>query len=208
MVFLLSNLTIVKTCPDADSAFYHADILKLKDYFVHDVAMSSFDKFTNRELAIILGNHSMNPDVVAKWNREVRLGSIMNLCNNMDMDDTPIQTLYGKLGHVPLAPQIVPLSNAEREKQMGPANTQRIVQRSASASTAPKRPKPGTTTAAVWDKCDELAEQGKSIEANVLRDAVLAWGEEQGINKSTVRTQYGHWKRDKLLAWGIVQNSE
>lgn len=198
MVFLMSALRIVKVCPTEYEAFYHADILKLNEYFVHDVALNSFDTFSDRELALILANHTFNPDVVAKWNREVRVGAVLNVCNNMELDETPIPTLHRTLKRKPLAPQIAILSAAQREKQMGPVNTQPVTQRATGARTSAKRPKAGTTTARVWDKCDQLFSEGKSIPSNELRDELITWGDAEGINKSTVRTQYGHWKRDKL----------
>lgn len=197
MVFLLSNLTIIKVCATEVQAFYHADILKLKEYFVDEVAMASLAPFSTEELAIILGNHNISCE---KWDREVRIGAILNLCNSMEPDHTEVVALHGKLKREPEAPQIANLTHAEREKQMGAANTTRTVQSSAGSSTAQKRPKPGSTTAMVWDKCDEVFEYCGKLEGNTIRDAVLLWAEGAGVNKSTARTQYGHWKRDKLCA--------
>ncbi len=204
MVILLSNYKVVKVCPTAEQAFYHADLLKLPDYYVDDACLSTYEHFTNEELAKILANHNVNLTYLHKWDREVRLGAVSNAVCALDVDNTPIVALQGKLGHVPEAPQIAKLTHTQREKQMGPANTTRTVQSSTASSTA-KRPKAGSTTAAVWEECDSLFASGSKIEDNSLRDALLAWAEEQGINKSTARTQYGHWKRDKLCSQAIAQ---
>lgn len=200
MVFLLSNLTIVKVCADEVQAFYHADILKLKEYFVHDVAMSSFEVFSTHELGVILCNHNNDANAVAKWDREVRLGALLNLCNSIEPDETGVAALHGKLKRAPEAPQIVNLTHAQREKQMGPANTTRTVQNRAGSSTAQKRPKPGSTTARVWDVADAAMEGFSDVNDKQLRDTVVQQCVGEGINISTARTQFGHWKRDKLCA--------
>lgn len=197
MVVLISKYKIEKVCPTAEQAFYHADILKLADdIYVDDAALPVFEKFSTTELKTILNNHNVTyrdtNDI------ETLCGHVLLLIKELAVDETDCVTLYGQLKREPLPPKIVKLSDAEREKQMGPAFAGRTYEKPAGGSTAVKRPKAGTTTASVWDKCDELLASGLKISDNSLRDACLAWGEEAGINKSTVRTQYGHWKRDNL----------
>lgn len=57
------------------------------------------------------------------------------------------------------------------------------------------RPKEGSTTAKVWDICDQLFEQMGEIPSrpNAIQACVS-----QGINAATASTQYGKWKGSKL----------
>lgn len=54
------------------------------------------------------------------------------------------------------------------------------------------RPKPDTVTGRVWDICDELSKKAK---APAVRSDVMKACEEEGINKATVATQYGKWRK-------------
>jgi len=67
-----------------------------------------------------------------------------------------------------------------------------------------QRPKPGSTTARVWDICDEqLKKTGqKSIAGLNMKDfrvVVMKACEAEGINDSTAATQYGKWKSSQVI---------
>lgn len=52
-----------------------------------------------------------------------------------------------------------------------------------------KRPKTGTITAAAWAKFDDMREKGEEFKA--VFEVLLAGG----MNASTIRTQYSHWRK-------------
>ena len=52
-----------------------------------------------------------------------------------------------------------------------------------------KRPKTGTITAAAWAKFDDMREKGEAFKG--VFDALLAGG----MNGSTIRTQFSHWRK-------------
>lgn len=55
------------------------------------------------------------------------------------------------------------------------------------------RPKPGSTTARVWDIADALLKDNEGADKKELRALVLAACEKEGINKSTASVQFGKW---------------
>lgn len=50
-----------------------------------------------------------------------------------------------------------------------------------------KRPKPGTTSALVWDTADALS--------TFSREEIIKILVERGVNKATASTQYSRWKK-------------
>lgn len=63
-------------------------------------------------------------------------------------------------------------------------------------STKSTRPGPGTITGKVWDTCDLLTTQGGS---KVTRKVVLSTLLGQGLNPSTILTQYQAWSKSYNL---------
>jgi|TARA_R110000744_G_scaffold17537_2_gene47421 hypothetical protein len=56
------------------------------------------------------------------------------------------------------------------------------------------RPRDGTVTSRIWIVCDEL--KGLcGVDENPARSKVMEICEAEGINKSTVATQFGKWRR-------------
>lgn len=54
------------------------------------------------------------------------------------------------------------------------------------------RPKPGTQTGRVWEVSDTLSKKaGKPVE----RSVVMTTCEKEGLNKATIATQYGKWRK-------------
>ncbi len=66
----------------------------------------------------------------------------------------------------------------------------------AAAGKVPSTPKPGTSSAQVWDAADAVLEgQGSKVH----RKQVIEHCVSLGINASTASVQYGHWKSSKGL---------
>lgn len=61
-------------------------------------------------------------------------------------------------------------------------------------------PKAGSKTGRVWQLCDIWYEQAaKPVEFKTLRKQIMACGELEGINSSTMSVQFGAWKKNKTL---------
>lgn len=54
------------------------------------------------------------------------------------------------------------------------------------------RPKPGTMTGRVWEIADTLSEAGGEP---CKRSDVMKTGEAEGLNSSTIATQFGRWRK-------------
>lgn len=55
-----------------------------------------------------------------------------------------------------------------------------------------RMPKPGTSTRAVWDICDKISQ---TLKQAAPRAQVIEAGEEAGINRHTILTQYNRWRK-------------
>ena len=54
------------------------------------------------------------------------------------------------------------------------------------------RPRDGTLTCRVWEICDSLS---ASTKESAKRADVMKQGEAEGLNSSTVATQFGRWRK-------------
>lgn len=200
MIVLIAKGKIQKVVATEEQAFYWADLLaKDVDYYVAELKLGTFKAFTLPELRNMCEAHEVRgfkPD----WTYELCAGALLNVAHDMEADTSEVWELRNRLGGDPSNPVVTPLNERQRASLLGdpngtPAPAKRA-QRSAGSATA-GRPKPGTTSASIWDQADALHADVKDIPH--LRGLLIKWGEEQGINPSTVRTQYNHWRRFNSL---------
>lgn len=196
MLFLFVDCKILKIVESEAQAFYWADLLAPKsDYYVNEVSVAGLQGFTDVELRKIHDNHSDGIKASSSWSREALIGSVLKVMNNIEADQTAEYLLNGKLGGKYSDPKIEPVSATQQLKNCGDvtqAGKGVVSTTTRTASTTAKRPKPGTASARIWDKCDEIREV-KGFE--FVKTGVAEWGDTQGINPSTERTQFGHWRR-------------
>jgi hypothetical protein len=197
MLFLLSDLKVLKIVATEEQEFYHADILVPNaDYYVNDVSLVSLFNFSEAELRKIHDNHVTTYSAPIKWDRETLEGAVLNVMKSIEPDNTEIWQLRAKLGREIAAPQITPLTAAQRASQCGDANAQPIINnRTTSETSTPttaKRPAEGSTSGSIWAKADEILNTSGFAS---VRDALVVWGNENALNLSTVRTQYSHWRK-------------
>lgn len=196
MVVNTSKMEVVKVCATAEQAYYWADLLCPSGYHIDDFGLSNFDVFSDTELREIY-NHTLGKQCPqSMMTREIIIGSLLNIESNLTSTET-VEQLHAMLKRAPNAPKIVPLSPTQQLSQCGNAanagngvpTAQRVT---GGGSYAVKQPKEGSTTRRVWDQADELAKQFSDIKE--LRSHLIDWGNGQGINPSTVRTQFNHWR--------------
>lgn len=192
----MSEFKILKIVSTEEQAFYHADIIvPTSEYYVNDVTSEGLSAFTYTELQQVHDNHITEYSALDKWSRDILEASVLNIMNKIEVDDTPIFKLRAKLKREPIAPSVVPLSDAQRDELLSSVKAnvqgkQRV--QALPRSTNMKRPGDATASGRIWAKCDLILKELCFME---VKDSVLKWGAEVGINVSTVRTQYGHWKR-------------
>lgn len=192
--FIIADFKIIGVTADEHRAFYLADMVKSGWYYVNELSFESFETFSNAELAKIY-TLATTIEAPEKWDRETLIGVVYNHINELPVDERTVGELREKLGREPEAPKIVPQTEAQRIAANGDtANAGKGASAPAAATGAVNKayPKPGSTSHGIWTKADELREGESDIKA--LRLAVVAWGEVQGINASTVRTQFNHWR--------------
>ena len=197
MLFLISNFKILKVVKTEEQAFYFADLLSAKDdYYINDLTVKGLDGFTDAELRTIHNNHIEDYQAKIEWKRSVLVGAILNIMTEMEVDETPIYQLRAKLKREPLAPKIEPLSDAQRLSLLGDATQAgkgvQSAQRSTASTSGTKRPKPETTSGRIWAQCDLIL---NAVGFASVKSDIMDWGVTEDINPSTVRTQYGHWRR-------------
>ena len=75
---------------------------------------------------------------------------------------------------------------------------------SASANVGCRRPRPGTRTAKVWDRADEITrEKGRLAKVREVRERFVA----EGGNPNTADTQYYRWKASRGPSAGDADSS-
>jgi hypothetical protein len=196
MLFLESGFKILKVVPTAEQAFFHADLLRPNaDYYVNDVNSKGLAAFTYSELQQIHDNHITDYKAVPKWSRDILEAAVLNIIKKIELDETPIFQLRAKLKRDPESPAITPLTAAQRKADLG----EQVVgsdfkTRTAALPRSVNMKRPGDTTASgrIWAKCDDIL---KESGFENVKENVMLWGVDAGINISTVRTQYGHWRR-------------
>lgn len=178
------TLKILKVTESLEACFYWADILlPTSGYRVDEFSLPCLLKFQTSELKQMYT--ATTGDVIKSHvERTTLIGLILNRQEEL-FDKAPIAELHGRLGRTPSVPNTKALPQGEPAAQRAP--------RAASAASGAKvvgRPKPGTTTARVWDFCDSfLATNGKYPDRNELIAAL------SDVNPSTVGVQFSHWKR-------------
>lgn len=195
MFFLLVNDKFIKVTQSVEQALYHADILAPNDdYYVNEVHMGSFKNFTGTELRRIHDSHIDHYKASPDWNREILVGSIMNILNGLRPDPATVEELHAKLGRAPIIAATPPSQRSAASDLGGRCNpTAASTPRAQRSTSAPSgnRPKEGTTSALVWGVADSLNKGSGTVCSNDL----LAHPDLAGINGSTVRTQFSHWRR-------------
>ncbi|QQM14099.1 hypothetical protein pVco14_049 [Vibrio phage pVco-14] len=191
MLYIIANNKVVATAQNlSDADRYCGKHFANVATHVDECSLSGLEVFSDAELLQIVNNHMDRDYSHAK--RDALMGLVLNIAKDIE----PVQNTFAipaDKEHVPY--EIPRLSDAQRLAQLGD-HTQAgkgtsTAQRSSAPATA-KRPKPGTASATIWDKCDELlAASG----FETVKSSLMVWGQEMGINPSTVRTQYGHWRR-------------
>ncbi|CAM0072394.1 hypothetical protein VPHK251G3_0045 [Vibrio phage K251 g3] len=190
-LFIIGNNKVQATANSlSDADRYCGSKLSGVATHVDECSLSGLEVFTDAELLAIVSNHMDGNYSTAK--REALLGLVLKVAKEME----PIQNMFA----IPVDKERVPyeiatLSHTQRVAQLGD-HTQAgkgvcTAQRSSAPANA-KRPKPGTASAQIWDTCDEILAKDSF---SAVKDAVMVWGKASGINPSTVRTQYGHWRR-------------
>lgn len=196
MLFLIVDFKVLKIVQTTEQAFYWADILAAnKDYYVNDLSVGGLKGFTVQELHKIHNNHIKDYKASASWSRDVLVGAVLNIMRDIELDETATYLLNAKLKRKPSEPKIVPLSAAQRLAELGDHTQAGKGVTATQRSTAPanaKRPKPETASGRIWAQCDLILE---SVGFNSVKNDIMEWGQLEDINPSTVRTQYGHWRR-------------
>lgn len=191
MLYIIANNKVVATAQNlSDADRYCGKHLANVATHVDECSLSGLEVFSDAELLQIVSNHMERDYSHAK--RDALMGLVLNIAKDIQ----PVQNMFAipaNKEHVPY--QIPRLSDAQRLAQLGDHTQAGKGVSTATRSTTPanaKRPKPGTASAQIWDTCDAiLAKDG----FDAVKDAVMVWGKACGINPSTVRTQYGHWRR-------------
>lgn len=187
MLFLLSNYKFLKVAPTEEQLFYWADILVPHvDYYINDVAMSSFKTFDDRELRLILGNYvSYNFD---KYNRQMLVGAILNVLGEMESDNTDLASLRIKLGREYSEPS---LSDVPKDKTPAKSRT---------ASTGGRS---SGQRAVIFEYAEKAwVELGKPTDLSIIRKMridVMNELEQIGVKRTTASTTLGAWQKNLNL---------
>ncbi|MGL5525690.1 MAG: hypothetical protein ACRDCY_18240 [Aeromonas veronii] len=186
MFYLMDgNLRIIKVTADLEACFYWADILLPNaDYRVDEFSLSAFQTFYMEELNRIYTATS-GDTVRSKVEKTTLIGLILNKEREL-FDETSVSVLHKRLGRAPSEPTF----SRTASTAPAPASTPWQAQAASGAPKAPGRPKPGTTTAQVWDFCDAFFKtNGK------YPDRAELIGGLPGVNPSTAGVQFSHWRK-------------
>ena len=190
-LFIVANNKIVATANNLSDADRYCGA-KLSNVATHvdECSLNGLEAFSDAELLQIVNNHTDRDYSHAK--RDALMGLVLNIAKDIE----PVQNTFAIPADKERVPYEIPrLSDAQRLAQLGDHTQAGKGTSTAPRSTTPtnsKRPKPGTASAQIWDTCDAiLAKDG----FDAVKEAVMVWGKASGINPSTVRTQYGHWRR-------------
>lgn len=186
MIYVMNTeeLQIVALCDTEVQAYYLADLkIPKHDYLVDDLSVSSLSRFGEYELHCICLNHNL--PVSANSSKLAMIGLLMGMKDLYD--PRTVEQLHKALGRAPSTPSLQavpkPAPAAPRATTAAPR-----------ASSTPGRPKPGTTTARVWDFCDEFYKRngGKPSRADLV-------GGLPDVNPSTLSVQFSHWRSSNGL---------
>ncbi|USL90010.1 hypothetical protein [Vibrio phage vB_VpaS_CHI] len=190
-LYIIANNKIVATANNLSDADRYCGA-KLANVATHvdECSLNGLEIFSDGELLQIVNNHSDHNYSHAK--RDALIGLVLNIAKDIE----PVQNTFAIPADKERVPYEIPrLSDAQRLAQLGDHTQAGKGTSTVTRSTTPtnsKRPKPGTASAQIWDTCDAiLAKDG----FDAVKEAVMVWGKASGINPSTVRTQYGHWRR-------------
>lgn len=195
MIFVinLDKLELVSVTGSKEQAFYLADILcKKSNYHVDEFNLDGFKTFSTFELRKLFESyHGHQPP--ESWDQLTLIGSLLNLEDNLINNDS-VEGLHKVLKRAPKPPKIAnvrPLQDASVFSVIKPWCRD-------DKPTQAKQgyPKPGTTSSEIWLACDQLLDE---LNETPVSAQVVARMKDTGFNVSTIRTQYGHWKRFKQL---------
>lgn len=174
-----------QTLQDADAYCGHK--FKNVSTYVNSVSFEALETFTEAELRFAVEKHYKGDYSSASL--DALQGLALKLLKELPCVPASSEASSSpyEIPTVSANKQLQDLGDYGLAKQAQP----RLAQRTRANSAAPaKRPREGTASFAIWEKCDDLK---SSVGLDQVKSLVLEWGEQQGLNKSTVRTQYGHW---------------
>lgn len=187
MLMLIANLRILKVAPTAEQLFYHADILVPHcDYYVNDVAMGSFQGFTDGELREMLGQYvSYN---LEKSTRQMLIGGLLNAIDEIEVDDTDLASLRIKLGREYSTPTLSDIPTTSSPAKSRTASTGKRIsgQRELIFEHAEK----------AWEAL------GKPKDLSVIRKMrieIMNELEAIGVKRTTASTTLGAWQKELNL---------
>lgn len=190
------KLQFLKAADTTEQLEYWAEILCPDDNFIIvDTHKRVYSIFTEMELKVLYGNTIMQdlrhvvPESYSKLLQETA-----KLGQSIPKDDTSVEELKRTLGR-PLKPV-----NPMPAKEKGRTPPKKRAPQANGSKPAGGRPKPGSTTAKVWDIADEVKANCRTLDihSKELRNRIVEECTEQGINPSTAATQFGKWKKDQI----------
>lgn len=172
---------LLVTTSSFEAACYHADLLLPdRDYLINEWTIAAFATFSNWELELLYANTAKVPCPAYK-DRMTLVGLVLLLRATL-VDETPVEALRKRLGCQPSQPSLT--------HSLPPVTRPAGQPRATATAPAPGRPKPGTTTARVWDFCDTFVNTNGRLPTRAELAAGL-----NDINPSTLSVQFSHWKK-------------
>jgi hypothetical protein len=178
------RLQFIKATETLEQAMFWAELIIPKsDYLVTGLENKCFSVYTEYELRILYYNTSgeMPPENM-EYNKLMK--GVAYLAGQLEVDLTEVWQLKGQLGHDLTKPDLTPAPEKEKPSRKPPGQ---------GSGGVPTRPKEGTATGRVWaiaDACYEANGKATPDRADVIAKATA-----EGINPSTVATQFAKWKR-------------
>lgn len=195
MNILINNETmhVAKVTPTLEQAICWADIVCPQgDFTIVGESEEHYKGYTDYELRLILKSvDAMGAN--ANVPRENVIHRIKEGAQHLGYDETPLEDLQSKLGlaagempHISLKPAST--------SPAGKSPSTKIKKSGGESSAVLKRPAAGTATGRVWEIIDDLI-TARGDGALVHRDLVVEAGVKEGLNESTVKTQYSKYRR-------------